>query len=202
MRYPSLSMLVTPSDLPEVLIIEPQVFGDSRGYFLESWNQARYQEAGLPEIFVQDNVSQSTRAVLRGLHFQEPNGQGKLVTVLEGEVFDVAVDIRTGSPSFGKVAALTLSGESKRQIYIPPGFAHGFCVLSAKAIFMYKCTAPYAPEAEGGIIWNDPDLGIAWPVEQPKLSAKDGKYPRLRDIDPSRLPVYRKRAVGGETAPR
>jgi dTDP-4-dehydrorhamnose 3,5-epimerase len=183
-------MRVTPSELPEVLLIEPQVFGDSRGYFLESWNRARYREAGLPEVFVQDNVSQSTRGVLRGLHFQEPKAQGKLVTVLEGEVFDVAIDIRRGSPSFGKSATVTLARGS--QIYIPPGFAHGFCVLTATAIFTYKCTEAYSPENEWGIAWDDPDLGIAWPVERPTLSARDGKHPRLRDIDPGRLPVYRK----------
>ena len=202
MRYPSLYMRVIPTSLPGVLVIEPQIFGDSRGFFLETWNLARYREAGLPEAFVQDNVSRSSRGVLRGLHFQEPKAQGKLVTVLDGEVFDVAVDIRVGSPTFGKTAGETLSGESKRQIYIPPGFAHGFCVLSATAIFTYKCTESYAPEAEGGIIWNDPDLGIDWPALEPTLSAKDGKYPRLRDIDPSRLPVYRPRSSSDESIRR
>ena len=202
MRYPSLYMRVIPTSLPGVLIIEPQIFGDSRGFFLETWNRARYREAGLPEVFVQDNVSRSGRGVLRGLHFQEPKAQGKLVTVLDGEVFDVAVDIRVGSPTFGKSASETLSGETKRQIYIPPGFAHGFCVLSASAIFTYKCTESYAPEAEGGIIWNDPDLGIEWPALEPTLSAKDGKYPRLRDLDPSRLPVYRPSTSSDESIRR
>lgn len=195
-------MRVTPSDLPEVIVIEPKIFGDSRGYFWESWHRDRYRDAGLPEVFAQDNLSKSSRGVLRGLHFQEPKAQGKLVTVLEGEVFDVAVDIRVGSPRFGKIVAVTLSGESKRQIYIPPGFAHGFCVLSDAAVFMYKCTEPYAPEAEGGIIWNDPDLAIPWPIEQPALSAKDAKYARLRDLDRNRLPVYREAAAGRDGALR
>ncbi|MET0591831.1 MAG: dTDP-4-dehydrorhamnose 3,5-epimerase [Polyangiaceae bacterium] len=182
-------MRVTPSVLPEVLVIEPQIFGDTRGYFLESWNRTRYRDAGLPETFVQDNLSKSARGVLRGLHFQQPKAQGKLVTVLDGEVFDVAIDIRVGSPRFGKVATFQLSGETKLQVYIPPGFAHGFCVTSESAVFMYKCTELYAPEAEGGVIWNDPDLGIDWPIDAPLLSAKDTKYARLRDIDKSRLPV-------------
>jgi dTDP-4-dehydrorhamnose 3,5-epimerase len=199
MRYPSLGMRVTTTDLPDVLLIEPQIFGDSRGWFVETWNRARYHEAGLPQEFVQDNVSKSSRGVLRGLHFQVPKAQGKLVGVLDGEVFDVAVDIRVGSPTFGKTACVTLSGESKRQVYIPPGFAHGFCVLSEAAIFAYKCTEAYAPQVEGGIIWNDPDLGIPWPIVEPTLSAKDATYARLRDIDPSRLPVYRKSGVSGES---
>jgi dTDP-4-dehydrorhamnose 3,5-epimerase len=175
-----------------VTIIEPRVFGDARGYFLETWNQSRYALSGIPATFVQDNVSFSSRGVLRGLHFQNPHAQGKLVTVLEGEVYDAAVDIRVGSPTFGKAVGVVLSGESKRQIYIPPGFAHGFCVTSEHALFMYKCTDIYAPEAEGGIMWNDPDLGIAWPVERPSLSPKDEKYPRLKDIDPGKLPVYQR----------
>jgi dTDP-4-dehydrorhamnose 3,5-epimerase len=144
-------MRVTSSDLPEVLVIEPQVFGDSRGYFLESWSQARYQKAGLTETFVQDNLSLSRRGTLRGLHFQEPKAQGKLVSVLEGTIFDVVVDIRVGSPRFGKSMSMMLSGETKHQLYIPPGFAHGFCVLSDTALFMYKCTEAYAPEAEVGV---------------------------------------------------
>jgi dTDP-4-dehydrorhamnose 3,5-epimerase len=190
-------MRVTPSELSEVVVLEPQIFGDSRGYFLETWNQARYRDAGLPEVFVQDNVSKSARGVLRGLHFQEPKAQGKLVTVLEGEVFDVAVDIRVGSPTFGRAVAVTLSGENKRQIYVPPGFAHGFSVLRDATLLMYKCTELYAPEVEGGIIWNDPDLDIRWPLaEPPTLSGKDAKYPRLRDIDEGRLPVFRAAPTG------
>jgi dTDP-4-dehydrorhamnose 3,5-epimerase len=184
-------MRVVPSALPEVVFIDPDVFGDSRGYFFESWNQARYRDLGLPESFVQDNVSRSRRGVLRGLHFQEPKAQGKLVTVLEGAVYDVVADIRVGSPTFGRTVAETLTGESRRQMYIPPGFAHGFCVLSESATFIYKCTENYAPAAEGGIIWNDPDLAIAWPVTEPTLSTKDEKYPRLRDVPRERLPSYR-----------
>ena len=195
-------MRVTPTELPEVLLIEPQIFGDSRGYFLESWNQARYREAGVPATFVQDNLSLSRRGTLRGLHFQQPNAQGKLVTVLEGEVLDVAVDIRVGSPWFGKSTGLMLTGESKRQLYIPPGFAHGFYVLSETALFMYKCTVAYAPEAEVGVIWNDPDLAVAWPIEAPTLSAKDAQLKRLCDIDPSRLPVYQETTAGGENERR
>jgi len=191
-------MRVTSSDLPEVLVIEPQVFGDSRGYFLESWSQARYQKAGLTETFVQDNLSLSRRGTLRGLHFQEPKAQGKLVTVLEGTIFDVAVDVRVGSPRFGKSMSMMLSGETKHQLYIPPGFAHGFCVLSDTALFMYKCTEAYAPEAEVGVIWNDPDLAIRWPVQDPTLSAKDAKLSRLRDLDPKRLPVYQEHTADGE----
>jgi dTDP-4-dehydrorhamnose 3,5-epimerase len=195
-------MRVSPTELSDVVVIDPQIFGDSRGYFCESWNLERYRDAGLPERFVQDNLSKSSRGVLRGLHFQEPRAQGKLVTVLEGEVFDVAVDIRVGSPQFGKAMSMTLSGETKRQVYIPPGFAHGFCVVSESALFMYKCTESYVPEAEGGVIWNDPDLAIRWPVQQPTLSAKDAKYPRLRDLDRARLPVYRKGTADREGARR
>ena len=185
-------MRVTPTELPGVVIIEPRIFGDARGSFWESWHQVRYRDAGLPEMFVQDNVSKSTRGVLRGLHFQEPKAQGKLVMVLEGEVFDVAVDIRTGSPTFGKSAAMVLLGERRHQAYIPPGFAHGFCVTSESATFVYKCTELYAPEVEHGIIWNDPDLAIRWPIETPTLSEKDARYPRLRDIDRRHLPAYGK----------
>jgi dTDP-4-dehydrorhamnose 3,5-epimerase len=181
-------MRVVATELPGVVIVEPQVFGDARGFFLEAWSLARYADAGVPATFVQDNVSLSARGVLRGLHFQNPRTQGKLVSVLQGEVYDVAVDIRRGSSHFGRWAAVTLSGENKRQLYIPPGFAHGFCVTSETALFMYKCTDYYTPEAERGVAWNDSDLGIRWPVETPILSPKDEKYPRLRDIDPSTLP--------------
>jgi dTDP-4-dehydrorhamnose 3,5-epimerase len=185
------------TELPDITIIEPKVFGDDRGYFAETWSQARYRDAGFPETFVQDNVSRSSKGVLRGLHFQNPKSQGKLVTVLEGEVYDVAVDVRVGSPSFGRAVGVMLSGDSKRQVYIPPGFAHGFCVTSESAIFMYKCTELYAPEAEKGIVWDDPDLGIRWPIERPTLSSKDASYPRLRDIDRSMLPTYEQ--TGPET---
>lgn len=183
-------MLIHTTNLPGVVIIEPRVFGDERGFFMETWNQARYAEAGLPERFVQDNLSFSRRGVLRGLHFQNPNGQGKLVSVLQGEVFDVAVDIRVGSPTFGQVASVLLSAENKRQFYIPPGFAHGFCVTSETALFAYKCTEFYEPKAEASLRWNDPALAIDWPIDAPELSAKDAAAPTLADFPRERLPVY------------
>jgi len=184
-------MRLVPTDLPGVTIIEPRVFGDGRGFFVETYNHARYRDAGLRDGFVQDNLSQSSRGVLRGLHFQNPHAQAKLVTVLQGEVYDVAVDIRVGSPTFGKYVGVVLSGENKRQLFIEEGFAHGFCVTSETALFMYKCSDRYAPESEGGILWSDPDLGIRWPIPRPHLSAKDEKLPRLRDLDPKRLFQYR-----------
>lgn len=184
-------MRITETALPGVLIIEPKVFGDERGYFMETWNQARYADAGLPGRFVQDNLSFSRRGVLRGLHFQNPNGQGKLVHVLQGEVFDVAVDIRRGSPSFGQWAGVTLSAENKRQFYIPPGFAHGFCVTSETALFVYKCTEFYDPKSEASLLWNDPAIAIDWPLEgAPELSAKDREAPTLAAFPADRLPPY------------
>jgi len=173
-----------------VLVIQPRVFSDQRGCFLETWNRRQYAEAGLDVDFVQDNVSVSKKGVLRGLHFQHPSGQGKLVQVLHGEVFDVAVDIRVGSPTFGTAVTCTLSEQNHRQFYIPAGFAHGFCVTSETAVFNYKCTDYYNPSAEGGLLWNDPDLHICWPVEQPVLSDKDQVLPRLKDIASAGLPVY------------
>ena len=176
--------------VPGVMIIEPMVFGDARGFFMETWNQARYEELGLPAVFVQDNISFSQKGVLRGLHFQNPNAQGKLVYVLQGEVFDVAVDIRIGSPTFGKSVGVMLSSENKRQFYIPEGFAHGFCVTSETALFAYKCTEMYQPQSEYGVSWQDSDLGIQWPIEKPLLSEKDLNYPRLRDIETRLLPQF------------
>lgn len=173
--------------LAGVLLLTPRVFADPRGYFLETYNAARYAEAGIPVTFVQDNLSSSSRGVLRGLHFQNPHPQGKLVQVLAGEVFDVAVDLRHGSPTFGKWYGAILSADNHRQLYIPPGLAHGFCVTSERALFNYKCSDFYAPKAEGGVAWDDPDLAIEWPIEAPVLSDKDRAYPRLRDLDPSRL---------------
>lgn len=171
-----------------VLVVEPDVFEDERGFFLETWSQRRYAEIGIPEMFVQDNLSSSTRGVLRGLHLQHPHGQGKLVQVLDGEVFDVAVDVRVGSPTFGEWVGTTLTGKNKRQVWIPPGFAHGFCVVSDTALFAYKCTEFYRRETELGIIWNDPDIGIAWPVADPQLSAKDAEFPRLSAVPEDKLP--------------
>ncbi|HZK56308.1 MAG TPA: dTDP-4-dehydrorhamnose 3,5-epimerase [Desulfosporosinus sp.] len=183
-------MKVIATGLPGVKIIEPKVFRDPRGFFMETWNQARYEELGLPAVFVQDNLSFSQKGVLRGLHFQNPNAQGKLVYVLQGEVFDVAVDIRVGSPTFGESVGVRLSSENKRQFYIPEGFAHGFCVTSETVLFAYKCTEMYQPQSEYGVNWQDPDLGIQWPLEKPLLSEKDQIYPRLKDIGVGILPRY------------
>jgi dTDP-4-dehydrorhamnose 3,5-epimerase len=164
---------VTPTALPDVLLVEPRAFGDARGYFFESYSARRYAEAGIPAAFVQDNVSLSQRGVLRGLHFQHPYDQGKLVGVLRGEVFDVAVDVRRDSPSFGRWVGECLSAENKRQLYIPPGFAHGFLVTSDEALVAYKATEYYHPEAERSIRWDDARIGIAWPIDGPVLSTKD-----------------------------
>lgn len=183
-------MKVITSHLEGALILEPRVFGDARGFFMESWNARRYREAGIDEQFVQDNVSRSVRGVLRGLHLQHPQGQGKLVQVLEGEVFDVAVDIRKGSPTYGQWEGVALSGENHRQFYIPPGFAHGFCVLSDTALFSYKCTEFYAPENEVSIRWDDPEIGIDWPIDSPVLSPKDANGVLLRDLPAHRQPMY------------
>ena len=178
------------TDLQGVWIIEPKVFGDQRGFFYETWQQQRYADIGIKGAFVQDNVSFSRKGVLRGLHYQQPHSQGKLVTVLQGEVFDVAVDIRVGSPQFGQWTGVVLSGENHRQLWIPEGFAHGFCVLSETAYFSYKCTDVYAPECEGGILWNDPDIGIKWPLEDVVLSDKDQIYPLLKEVSFEKLPKY------------
>jgi dTDP-4-dehydrorhamnose 3,5-epimerase len=181
-------MRIKQTALPGVLVLEPKAFGDARGFFMETWNRRRYVEAGLPGEFVQDNVSFSQHGVLRGLHYQHPNAQGKLVYVLQGEVFDVAVDVRVGSPSFGRWVGVTLSADNRRQFWVPPGFAHGFCVTGETALFCYKCTELYAPEHEGSILWNDPAIGIAWPLEHPTLSAKDAAAPPLAELSPARLP--------------
>jgi len=180
-------MKVLPCDLEGLLLIEPRVFGDARGFFLETWNERRYSEAGIRGPFVQDNLSFSRRGAVRGLHFQNPSAQGKLVYVLQGEVFDVAVDLRRSSPTFARWYAVTLSADNKRQLYIPPGFAHGFAVVSETALFAYKCTAFYAPEHETTLLWNDPDLAIPWPVEEPVLSEKDRQGLRLRDLPEEKL---------------
>ncbi len=167
-------MDVKKTEIEGLLIIEPKVFGDDRGFFLETYNQKRYQEAGIPGKFVQDNLSFSKRDVVRGLHFQSPNAQGKLVSCPMGEVFDVAVDIREGSPTFGKWVGVYLSADNKRQFWIPPGFAHGFLVTSETALFSYKCTEYYSPKDEKTVLWNDPEIGIKWPSrENFKLSDRD-----------------------------
>ena len=183
-------MNVLPTRLPGVLLLEPRVFGDARGFFMETYQAARYHDAGIPRPFVQDNLSLSAGGVLRGLHLQEPHPQGKLVYVLEGEVFDVAVDLRRGSPHFGRWVGEFLSAENKRQLWIPEGFAHGFCVTSERALFCYKCTDYYHPESELTIRWDDPDLGIAWPIDAVRLSGRDAGAARLAEIDSSLLPRY------------
>ncbi len=183
-------MQIHKTDLPGVLIIEPKVFGDERGYFMETWSLPRYAQGVTPDTFVQDNVSFSRKGVLRGLHFQKVNPQGKLVYVLLGEVFDVAVDIRIGSPTFGKWTGITLSAENKKQFFIPAGFAHGFCVTSDTALFTYKCTDIYNPQAEACVLWNDPDLNIPWPTDAPELSAKDAQGIKLADFVTENLPLY------------
>jgi len=176
--------------IPGVVILEPKVFGDARGYFMETFSASRYEQVGVVGPFVQDNISFSQKGVLRGLHFQYPHGQAKLVQVMQGEVFDVAVDIRKGSPTFGQWVGAVLSAENHRQFFMPAGFAHGFCVLSETAMFCYKCTDYYAPACEGGIAWNDPDIGIEWPIQNPQLSAKDAAYGRLKEYPSEKLPAY------------
>ncbi|HET9062602.1 MAG TPA: dTDP-4-dehydrorhamnose 3,5-epimerase [Candidatus Binatia bacterium] len=177
-------MIVTRTAIPDVLVIEPKVFGDARGFFLESWNAKAFAEAGVPAAFVQDNHSRSPRGVLRGLHYQIRQPQGKLVRVAAGEVFDVAVDLRRASPTFGRWVGERLSGDNKRMLWVPPGFGHGFLVLSESADFLYKTTDYYAPEHERVIAWNDPDLAIKWPLAgTPTLSGRDAAGPRFRDAE-------------------
>ncbi|MBC8216969.1 MAG: dTDP-4-dehydrorhamnose 3,5-epimerase [Planctomycetes bacterium] len=183
-------MNVKETKLPGVLVVELDVFADKRGFFLETWSTARYEEAGIRGPFVQDNASFSRKGILRGLHFQHPQSQGKLVQVLSGEVVDVAVDIRVDSPTFGQWISEVLSGTNHRQMYVPPGLAHGYCVTSETALFSYKCTDFYNPTTEGGIIWDDPDLGIDWHTDEPVLSPKDAGYPRLKDISRDKLPPF------------
>jgi dTDP-4-dehydrorhamnose 3,5-epimerase len=166
-------MQVTPTEIPDVLIVEPRVFGDARGFFFESWNRRKFAAAGLDVDFVQDNHSRSTRGVLRGLHYQIQHAQGKLVRVIAGEVYDVAVDLRRSSPTFGRHVAVTLSADNARMLWVPAGFAHGFCVTSDSADFLYKTTDYWHAEHERTLLWNDPALGIAWPVRDPVIAAKD-----------------------------
>ncbi len=180
-------MKITATDLPGVKVIEPTVYGDARGFFVETYQAARYRElAGIELPFVQDNHSRSRRGVLRGLHLQTARPQGKLVRAARGEVFDVAADIDPGSPTFGRWVSVTLSDTNQRQMWIPPGYAHGFVVLSEVADFEYKCTDYYDPKAEAGVIWNDPDLGIDWPVADPVLSEKDLRLPTLAQLKAAR----------------
>jgi dTDP-4-dehydrorhamnose 3,5-epimerase len=179
-------MKTTEGKLPGLIIIEPQTYADNRGYFYENYQQQRYQELGIP-AFVQDNFSRSRRNVLRGLHYQHPHAQGKLVYVTRGSVWDVVVDIRKNSATFGQWFGITLSEENHIQMYIPPGFAHGFCVLSEEADFHYKCTEYYSPGDEQGLAWNDANLNILWPIQNPILSPKDQVYPRLDECAHEKL---------------
>jgi dTDP-4-dehydrorhamnose 3,5-epimerase len=179
---------VDTTSLHGVLLISPRVFGDDRGFFLETFHHERYGAHGIVGPFVQDNWSRSVKDTLRGLHFQNPNPQGKLVSCTRGAVFDVAVDIRIGSPTFGKWHGVELSESNKKQLWIPPNFAHGFCALSDVADFVYKCTAPYAPDCDASVLWNDPAIGIDWPTKSPLLSKKDREAPTLALC--TRLPVF------------
>ena len=181
-------MKVLETTLPGVIVIEPKVFGDERGFFMETFQDLRYKDIGIKEDFVQDNASRSCKGVMRGLHYQINHPQGKLVSVSRGIIFDVAVDIRKGSPMFGKYYSHILSEDNHRQMYIPPGFAHGFCVLSDVADFSYKCTDYYDFDSERGILWNDSELGIEWPLTDVILSNKDKNSPRLCDVSDADLP--------------
>ena len=183
-------MLVTETDLPGVLVIEPKIFGDERGFFMETFQAERYAEADIPAQFVQDNLSFSRYGILRGLHFQDPHPQGKLAYVLQGSVFDVIVDVRTDSPTFGRWLGMELNADTKQQIWVPPGFAHGFCVTSESALFAYKCTDYYYPDYEMTIRWDDPDIGIEWPVQEPILSAKDAAASSIARIFEDRRSTF------------
>lgn len=182
-------MRFTPTALPEVILVEPDVYKDGRGRFVETWHERKYREGGIPAAFVQDNESSSVKGTLRGLHSQRTRPQGKLVRVLSGEIYDIAVDIRRGSPTFLKWVALTLTAESAQQVWVPPGFAHGFLTLSEEAHVEYKCTGFYDPADDLAVAWDDPDLAIDWPVRQPLLSERDRQAPRLRDVM-GRLPRW------------
>jgi len=182
------SVKTIETGIPGLIIIEPAVHGDARGFFMETWNATRYEAAGLPGQFVQSNLSRSGPGVIRGLHYQYPEPKGKLVSVLEGRVFDVAVDIRPDSPSFRQWAGVELSAENHRQLYVPEGFAHGFCVLGDSALLSYLCTQVYRSEHDSVVAWDDPDIGIRWPLESGQLSQKDAAAPRLKDIGIEALP--------------
>ena len=174
----------TPTIIPEVLVIEPRAFADDRGFFMETYKRSEFAAYGIRETFVQCNQSRSVRGILRGLHYQKlPKAQGKLVRTLAGEIFDVVVDIRKGAPTYGKWISILLSAENRKILYAPAGFAHGFCVVSGEADISYMTTEEYAPELESGVIWNDPELNIRWPVNEPQLSDRDRGWPRLRDAD-------------------
>ena len=179
-----------PTALPGVVELRPKIFRDPRGFFLETYHREKFAELGITADFVQDNHSRSSRGTLRGLHYQLPHAQGKLCRVIEGEVLDVAVDIRVGSPTFGKWTSVVLSADHSNMIYVPAGFAHGFLTLSESAQFLYKCSDVYAPKDEHGIAWNDPDINIAWGIDNPLVSEKDGRYTRLSEMPREFLPRY------------
>ena len=182
-------MKTVDTDIEGLILVEPNVYPDKRGFFTETFQAQRYAGAGINCTFVQDNLSYSTKGTLRGLHFQVNRPQAKLVHVISGEIFDVAVDLRPGSATFGKWAGVDLSGTNHRQLFIPEGFAHGFYVLSDTAYFAYKCSDFYAPDDEGGVLWSDPDIGIRWPAGDPIVSARDQGLPRLNTLEPDRLPA-------------
>lgn len=184
-------MDVLTTTIDGVLVIAPKVFEDPRGFFMETFHRRRYEEAGITEGFCQDNLSFSCKNTLRGLHYQFPHEQAKLVQVLQGEILDVAVDIRRGSPTFWHSVTATLSDRNRHQMFIPKGFAHGFCVLSETALFIYKCSDFYAPDCDRGVLWSDPSIGIKWPIWEPLLSAKDERLPLLKDIPQEQLPEYK-----------
>lgn len=184
----TMTIRITPLEIPEVLLIQPRVFEDRRGFFLETYHSEKYHNAGLQVTFLQDNHSRSARNALRGLHYQLKHPQGKLIYVPSGKVFDVAVDIRSSSPTFGKSVSHILSSENHLQLYVPAGFAHGFCVLSDTADVVYKCTALYDADDDRGILWSDPDLSIGWPIQEPILSDRDSNFARLSDIPAHLLP--------------
>jgi len=185
-------MKIVKTELDGVLLLQPTVHEDNRGYFFELYRQQPYQKAGMPPDFVQDNVSFSHKGVIRGLHYQHPNGQAKLIQVLTGAVFDVAVDIRKGSPAFGKWFGTVISAENRHQVFLPAGFAHGFCVVSQHAVLVYKCSDYYHPDSDCGINWTDPAIDIEWPEKNPMLSDKDARLPNLDEIAPENLPEYKK----------
>ena len=184
-------MQFTKTALPDVFLIEPDVFKDDRGFFMETYHQRKYAEGGIGQVFIQDNYSHSRYGILRGLHYQLKNAQGKLILVITGEIFDIVVDIRLGSPKFGQWLGTHLSAENRRQIFVPEGFAHGFIVLSDSVDVIYKCTDFYNPGDEYGIFWADPTIGIDWPIRNPILSDKDSKNPKLSEIPEELLPAFR-----------
>jgi dTDP-4-dehydrorhamnose 3,5-epimerase len=181
-------MQIIPTNLPDVIEVIPDVYSDSRGYFLETYQNIRYKANGIKFSFVQDNLSYSKKNTLRGLHFQHPNGQGKLIQVVKGEIYDVAVDVRRNSPTFGQWVGVVLSDTDIKQLFVPAGFAHGFYVISKEAYVLYKCTEYYSSECELGILWSDPFIGIDWPTQTPLISPKDGRNLPLNEIVPSQLP--------------